>query len=375
MKIGVLTSSRADYGIYLPLLDKLKLDQRFQLEIIAFGMHLQNSQGNTIDQIIKDGFDVIHKVGEMPEKDGVIDISKGYGNMIVSFAEFWSKNKYDVVLALGDRWEMSAAVQASIPFEVKIGHIHGGETTLGATDNIYRHQITLASTYHFTAAEIFSERVSSILGSEKNVHTVGSISLEDIDKLQLPSWDSVKEGFDISFDDFILVTFHPESVGAVMNMHYASVISDVLKILVKENNVLVTKANSDAMGSLFNDSFQQLHEEYPQKLKLVSALGKLNYFKAMDKCDFMLGNTSSGIIEAASFGKYVVNVGDRQKGRLRSNNVEDVRFKKEEILKAISNITIRGSFRGTNMYDTQGTTEAIIKIISRNERLSRTFNQ
>ena len=369
MKIGILTSSRADYGIYHPLLEKLKFDERFQLEIIAFGMHLQNSQGNTIDQIIKDGFEVIHKIGEMPESDGVIDISKGYGNMIVSFAEFWSKNKYDVVLALGDRWEMSAAVQASIPFEVKIGHIHGGETTLGATDNIYRHQITVASTYHFTAAEIFSERVSSILGSDKNVHTVGSISLEDIDKLQLPSWDSVKEGFDISFDDFILVTFHPESVGAFMNKHYASVISDVLKILVKENNVLVTKANSDAMGSLFNDCFQQLHEEYPQKLKLVSALGKHNYFKAMDKCDFMLGNTSSGIIEAASFGKYVVNVGDRQKGRLRNDNVIDSPFDVEEVLVSINSITERKHYRGLNKYVRLATSDKIIKIITQDEGL------
>ena len=375
MKIGVLTSSRADYGIYLPLLKKLEFDQRFQLEVIAFGMHLQKSQGNTLNQITKEGFEVIHKVGEMPENDRVIDVSKGYGNLVVSFAEFWSGNKYDVVLALGDRWEMSAADQASIPFEVKIGHIHGGETTLGAIDNIYRHQITLASTYHFTAAKVFSERVISILGSNKNVHTVGSISLENIDNLSLPSWDSIKESFEIPFDDFILVTFHPESVGASMNKHYASVISEVIKTLVKEYNILVTMANSDAMGSLFNDCFQQLQEEYPQKLKLVSALGKFNYFKAMEKCDFMLGNTSSGIIEAASFGKYVINVGNRQKGRLRSNNVEDVRFKKEEILKAISNITVRGSFRGTNMYNTQGTTEAIIKIISRNERLSRTFNQ
>ena len=367
MKIGVLTSSRADYGIYLPLLDKLKLDQRFQLEIIAFGMHLQNSQGNTIDQIILDGFDVIHKVGEMPEKDGVIDISKGYGNMIISFAEFWSKNKYDVVLALGDRWEMSAAVQASIPFELKIGHIHGGETTLGATDNIYRHQITLASTYHFTAAEVFSERVSSILGSDKNVHTVGSISLEDIDKLQLPSWDSVKERFDISFDDFILVTFHPESVGAFMNKHYASVISDVLKKLIQEHNILITKANSDVIGSLFNHCFQQLQEEYPRKIKLVSAMGKLNYFKAMEKCDFMLGNTSSGIIEAASFGKYVVNVGDRQKGRLRNENIVDVHFSSEEILLAINKCTLElGSFLGTNQYVTPGTVNAIIdKILNK----------
>ena len=172
MKIGILTSSRADYGIYLPLLEKLKVHKRFHLEIIVFGMHLQSSQGNTVDEISNDGYNVIHKVGVMPEKDRVIDISKGYGNLVVDFAAFWSQNNFDVVFALGDRWEMSAAVQASIPFELKIAHIHGGETTLGATDNIYRHQITLASTYHFTAAEAFSDRVISILGSNKNVHTV-----------------------------------------------------------------------------------------------------------------------------------------------------------------------------------------------------------
>ena len=369
MKIGVLTSSRADYGIYLPLLDKLKYDKRFQLEIIVFGMHLQKSQGYTIDQIIKDSFEVIHKVGEMPESDGVIDISKGYGNMIVAFAEFWSKNKYDVVLALGDRWEMSAAVQASIPFEVKIGHIHGGETTLGATDNIYRHQITLASTFHFTAAEAFSERVISIMGSDKNVHTVGSISLEDIEQVQLPNWNSVKEEFNIPFDDFILVTFHPESVGSSMNKHYTSVISDVLEVLIKKHNVLVTKANSDAMGSLFNDSFQQLQEEYPKKIKLVSVLGKLNYFKSMENCEFMIGNTSSGIIEAASFGKYVVNVGDRQKGRLRNDNIHDVQFNCEEILVATKGVAERKQYCGENKYIRGASSDTIIKIITQNEGL------
>jgi len=369
MKIGVLTSSRADYGIYLPLLDKLKFDQRFQLEIIAFGMHLQKSQGNTINQIIKGGFKVIHKVGEMPESDGVIDISKGYGNMIVSFAEFWSKNKYDVVLALGDRWEMSAAIQASIPFEVKIGHIHGGETTLGATDNIYRHQITLASTFHFTAAEVFSERVTSILGSDKNVHTVGSISLEDINQLQLPSWDSVKEKFDIPFDDFILVTFHPESMGASKNEDYAKVAFKVLEELCKQHNVLITGANSDAMGSLFNMQFKRLQEQHSEKIKLVSALGKLNYFKAMQQCTFMLGNTSSGIIEAASFRKWVINVGDRQKGRLRNDNVLDVPFESERILEAITRISKLDAYDGGNRYVKERSTDMIIKIISRDARV------
>ncbi len=174
---------------------------------------------------------------------------------------------FDLVFAVGDRWEMSAAVQASIPFELKkISHIHGGET-LGATDNIYRHQITLASTFHFTAAEAFSERVISILGSDKNVYTVGSISLENIDKLELPNWDSVKNRFDIPFDDFILVTFHPESVGVSKNKSYADIIFDVLKTLSQNYNILVTKANSDAMGSLFNNCFQRLSRNVSQEIK------------------------------------------------------------------------------------------------------------
>jgi len=369
MKIGVLTSSRADYGIYLPLLDKLKFDQKFQLEIIAFGMHLQDSQGKTIDQIIKDGFNVIHKVGEMPLSDGVVDVSKGYGNLVIDFAEFWSHNKFDLVLALGDRWEMSAAVQASIPFEVKIGHIHGGETTLGATDNIYRHQITLASTFHFTAAEVFSKRVISILGSNKNVHTVGSISLEDLDKLRLPSWDTVMDRFDIPFNDFVLVTFHPESVGASRNEDYAKIAFKVLEELSKQHNVLITGANSDAMGSLFNMQFKRLEEQHPKKIKLVSALGKLNYFKAMQQCTFMLGNTSSGIIEAASFRKWVINVGDRQKERLRSDNVLDIPFESEKIFEAITSLSKLGAYGGVNRYVKERTTDMIIEIISKDARL------
>ncbi|MDA9792182.1 UDP-N-acetylglucosamine 2-epimerase [Schleiferiaceae bacterium] len=369
MKIGVLTSSRADYGIYHSLLAKMKDDERFQVEIIAFGMHLQDSQGKTIDQIIKDGFDVIHNVGEMPKSDGIVDVSKGYGNLVVDFAEFWSQNKFDLVFALGDRWEMSAAVQASIPFEVKIGHIHGGETTLGATDNIYRHQITLASTYHFTATEVFSERVISMLGSDKNVHTVGSISLEDIDKLRLPSWDVVMDIFDIPFNDFVLVTFHPESVGASRNEDYALIAFKVLEELVKQHNILITGANSDAMGSLYNMQFERLQEQNPEKIKIVSALGKFNYFKAMRQCTFMLGNTSSGIIEAASFAKYVVNVGDRQKGRLRSDNVFDSPFESDKILEAINYLSKLDAYDGGNRYVKERTTDMIIKIISQDARL------
>ena len=143
IKIGVLTSSRADYGIYKPLLEKLSRDNRFNLIIIAFGMHLQKHHGFTISEIRRDNFGAIHTVLGMPDKDSPIEISKGYGALIINFSEYWSLNKFDHVFALGDRFEMSAAVQAGIPFEVNFSHIHGGETTLGAIDNIYRHQIKL----------------------------------------------------------------------------------------------------------------------------------------------------------------------------------------------------------------------------------------
>ena len=369
MKVGVLTSSRADYGIYQPLLTKLKADARFNMEIIAFGMHLQKKQGNTIEDIRKDDYSKIHLVGAMPENDNVFDIAYGYGTLLSDFAHFWNQHSFDLIFALGDRWEMSAAVQSSIPYELKIAHVHGGETTLGATDNIYRHQISLAAHYHFTAAESFSERVKFLIDKNDGVHTVGSISLEDLKSYELPDWSEVKEHFNIPFDEFILVTFHPESVGSSMNEYYAKLTYAVLEELSMRHNILITAANSDVMGSLFNQQFELLEEQHPEKIKLVSALGKLNYFKAMQQCSFMLGNTSSGIVEAASFRKWVINVGDRQKGRLRNENVIDAKFETEEILHAVSQVGNRDDYKGENKYVMPGTTDTIIKIISQDARL------
>ena len=369
MKIGILTSSRADYGIYQPLLKKLKADARFKMEIIAFGMHLLKEQGNTIEDIRKDDYPEIHLVGAMPKNDKIFDIAYGYGALLSDFAHFWKQYNFDLIFALGDRWEMAAAVQSSIPYELKIAHVHGGETTLGATDNIYRHQISLAAHYHFTAAEPFSARVKSLVDKNDGVYTVGSISLEDLKILELPDWSEVKVHFNIPFDEFILVTFHPESVGSSMNEYYAKLTYGVLEELSKRHNILITAANSDVMGSLFNQQFELLQEQHPKKIKLVSALGKLNYFKAMQQCSFMLGNTSSGIVEAASFKKWVLNVGDRQKGRLRNENVIDVPFETEKILHAVSQVGNRDDYKGDNKYVMPGTTDNIIKIISHDARL------
>lgn len=360
MRIGVLTSSRADYGIYRPLLQKLSEDSRFDLSIIAFGMHLVERHGNTVLEIEKDDLGEVYKIHGMPEGDSRLEIINGYGELVKNFGEFWSVSDFDCVIALGDRWEMSAAIQATIPFELKVAHIHGGETTLGATDNIYRHQISLASSIHFTAAELFSERVKELTQSKENVHTVGSISLEGLNNIELPSWEAVKEQFSIPFDQFILVTIHPESVNADSNAELANTSFEALSEISKEFPLLITKANADVMGTLFNNRFENLADQNPEKVKVVASLGKLNYFSAMRHCMFLLGNTSSGIIEAASFKKWVLNLGDRQKGRLQSGNIINVPFDKNEILEAVTLLSNKTPFEGENKYVSNHTTDKIL---------------
>jgi GDP/UDP-N,N'-diacetylbacillosamine 2-epimerase (hydrolysing) len=158
----------------------MKSDSFFEIEIIAFGTHLSKSHGFTLNEIQKDGYNVIYEISSLISNDDEESISTSYGLTILKFADFWTRHKYDLVFCLGDRFEMSAAVQAGIPFGVKYAHLHGGETTLGAIDNIYRHQITLASKYHFAATDIFRNKIIDLLGSSGGVFSVGALSLNDI---------------------------------------------------------------------------------------------------------------------------------------------------------------------------------------------------
>ena len=361
MKIGVLTSSRADYGIYKLLLSKLSKDDRFDLSIIVFGMHLQKQYGNTIKEIESDGFGVIHKVQAMPINDMPVDISIGYGKLIIEFSNYWNDNQFDYVLALGDRFEMSAAVQAGIPFGVLFAHLHGGETTLGAIDNIYRHQITLASKIHFVATDIYRDKVIDIVGDSSKVFNVGALSIDGFNDLMLPDWNDVRVKFGIPDKPFILVTFHPETIQIARNELYSSIVFETLEELCQANQIVITLSNADTMGKYYRDMAYMLKKKHSDSITLVDSFGKENYFSAMNSSKFLLGNTSSGILEAASFGKFVINVGKRQEGRLRSANVFDVNFIKEEIINCVKKIEKNSVYKGGNKYFKPGTADNIIK--------------
>lgn len=360
MKLAVLTSSRADFGIYLPLLLKIKNDSRFNLEIIAFGTHLSKYHGYTIDQIKLHEFKKIHEISTLLTNDNEEAISTAYGLTVLKFADFWAKNTYDWVLCLGDRFEMAAAVQAGIPFGVKFAHLHGGETTLGAIDNIYRHQITLASRMHFPATDSFSERISAIINSNDKVYTVGSLSIEAVKELPIPQEDEFRRQYGIT-QPFVLLTFHPETVSPEKNNVLAGEMKDALNKICKDSYLVITMPNADTFGTIFRKALIELKENNPDRIMLIENFGKLNYFAAMTYCKYLIGNTSSGIIEAASFGKYVVNVGDRQKGRAQSANIFDVEFESSKIIQAASLAERKDKYNGNNIYYREGSANLIIK--------------
>lgn len=365
MKIGILTSSRADFGIYLPLLQKMKSDSFFEIEIIAFGTHLSKFHGYTILEIEKENFTKIHKISALVSNDDAQSIVTSYGITVLKFADFWSQNSFDLVFCLGDRFEMSAAVQASIPFNVKIAHIHGGETTLGAIDNIYRHQITLASQLHFTSTTIYRNKIASLTGSEANIFEVGSLSLDQIQNFVPINKDEFQTNFNISNRDFALVTFHPETVEVAANEKYADEMKKALQEISGFLNIVITMPNADTLGSVFRKKIEGLKTENPEKVVLIENFGKLNYFSAMHYSKILIGNTSSGILEAASFKKYVINVGNRQKGRAQSSNVLDIDFCAKNIVSQTKKALNLGVFEGENIYFQEQAAMAVINIIKK----------
>ena len=365
MTIAVLTSSRADYGIYRPLLQALKDDAFFQTIIIAFGTHLSHNHGYTFSDIEKDGFEVEYALQNQLEGENPEDITNCIGKTTTQFAILWKKlkEKSDLIICLGDRYEMFAAVQASIPFQIPVAHIHGGETTLGAIDNIFRHCLSLMSKYHFSATEIYSKKIQEMIGSTENIYTVGALGLDNIKKIQLLSIEDFLKTYQIDMiKPTILLTFHPETVNFEKNKAFAQEICQVIEETKHKYQYVITMPNADTMGNTIRNIFTE-YAQNKSEIKLIENFGTKGYFSCINLCSFLLGNTSSGIIEAASFKKYVINIGDRQKGRLCSENTFQANINKLEILEAIKNIETLPEYKGSNIYGDGATTQKIINLL------------
>jgi GDP/UDP-N,N'-diacetylbacillosamine 2-epimerase (hydrolysing) len=359
MEIAILTSSRSDFGFYKPLLNVLKTQSEIKYKLVVFGTHISKKHGYTLNEIKDSGYTSISEVKIKPKGDKAKDITKTIGETHIKFAEFWENNPFDLILCIGDRYEMFAAVSASIPFNIPIAHISGGEETLGAIDNIYRNSLSLMANYHFTNTQKNAERVAQILGSSKNVYHTGSLAVDNINETKFYISDEFKSMFHFDINEpFVLFTFHPETVNYRMNQEYARVIKDTLSDFT--TNVLVTMPNADTMGGLIREALHYVAHKN-KNIFLIESLGSKGYYTALKRCIFVLGNSSSGIVEAASFSKYVINLGNRQLGREHSNNVIHCGINKDEIFKAIQKIEKLPQLGCINIY---GDGKASVRILN-----------
>ncbi len=364
MEIAILTSSRADFGFYKPLLNRLNKQKSIKAKLVVFGTHLSKKHGYTIDDIRNSGYKIFSEIDVIPAGDKPQDISKLIGKAHLKFGEFWKQNKFDLILCLGDRYEMFGAVSASVPFNIHVVHISGGEETLGAIDNIYRHSLSLIAKYHFTNTKKNAERVKQIKNSSKNIYHTGSMAVDNINATELYNAKNFQKKFNFNIaEPFILFTFHPETVNYANNESYSSIIKETLLSL--NTNVLVTMPNADTMGDVIR---KQLHEAATEnkRIHLFESLGSKGYYTALKNCDFVLGNSSSGIVEAASFGKYVIDLGSRQQGRETGKNVIQCKINKDKILIAVKQLRVLPKFSTKNIYgdgDASGKIFALLKKI------------
>lgn len=362
MKIALISCGRSDYSIYLPLMKKLTSDKYFDLDVIAFGTHVSRFYNRTVDKFYEDGFNVTYEIESIVLGDSSEAISSSMGLTMIKFSSIWAKEDYDLIMVLGDRYEMFSAIASSVPFNIPVVHLHGGETTLGAIDDKFRHCITSMSEIHFASTDKHKARIIEIIGTEENVYNVGAPALDNLNDIALLSKEDFKKEWDIDLSrPTVLTTFHPETVALEKNESYVKELIRAIDHIDKQ--FVITLPNNDTMGTMIRQYLTEYAQSHPDKCHLVEVLGTVGYYSCMKHCDYLLGNTSSGIIEAASFNKYVINLGDRQKGRDSGGNVFHVKVDHKAILDAAEKIENMSAFEENNIYGDGTATGKIIKAL------------
>jgi len=363
-KICVVTGTRAEYGLFYPIMKKIQLSKKLELQLVATTMHLSEEFGCTYKQIEEDGFIIDKKIENLIASDTKSSIAKSTGLVIMLLAEAFNHLQPDLVLILGDRFETHGAATTAMLMNIPIAHIHGGEITEGAVDEQIRHSITKMSYLHFTSTEIYRNRVIQLGENSTRVFNTGAPGIDNIVSMDLLS----KEALEIELSWKInsptaLFTYHSETLSSA---NVKEDIKNILTIIQQSNiNVLFTYANADDGGRIINQAIEKVVNTNNKKYFVAKNLGQLKYLSAMRHIDLLIGNTSSGIIEAASFQKPVINIGNRQKGRLQSNNVINCTIEQltKAIPKALSSKFREYTMNVINVYGNGDTSCKIVNIL------------
>ena len=334
-KICVVTGTRAEYGLLYWLMKRLKNDPEVTLQIVATGMHLSPEFGLTVQQIEKDDFFINEKVEMLLSGDTPTAITKSIGLGVISFADAFNRLAPDTIVVLGDRFEIFAAAQAAMIMRIPIAHIHGGELTEGLIDDPIRHSITKMSHIHFTATEEYKKRVIQMGEQPSTVYNVGTLGLEGIKNLTLLNKEDLSKSIGFSLNKYFLVTLHPTTLENSTAKKQIQVLLDALNEF-PEYQVIFTKTNADTDGRVINQYIENYVKENSEKACVFDSLGQLRYLSAIQYCDAVIGNSSSGLLEVPFFKKPTVNIGIRQGGRLKAESIIECDFAVNNIIKAIN---------------------------------------
>lgn len=340
--ISILTATRAEYGLLKRLIMKLNQADEFDVRIVVTGAHLSSEFGLTYTEIEKDGFIIDEKIEILLSADSPSAISKSMGMAMISFADYFKNLSPDLLVVLGDRYETLAVALAAMNQRIPIAHLYGGETTEGAVDESIRHAITKLSYLHFTSTELYRKRVIQLGEDPSRVFNVGAMGIENILNEDYLSKKELEKDLKINLEKpYGVVTFHP------VTLEESSAKEQIIALLeackdFSSLNFIFTKANADTDGRIINQIIDEYANQYHHIYGFTS-LGLKRYLSALKYCSVVMGNSSSGLLEAPSFKVPTINIGDRQKGRLQADSVINCKATKKEITEAL-NLALSESF-------------------------------
>ncbi len=367
IKICVVTGTRAEYGLLYWTIKAIQANSKSQLSLCVTGMHLSPEFGLTYQQIEEDGFEIDGKVEMLLSSDTSIGITKSMGLGLISFADFYERTKPDWVLVLGDRYEILTAVTAAMIAKIPIAHCHGGEATEGLIDEAIRHSITKMAHLHFTSTEEYRQRVIQLGEQPDSVHNTGALGIENINKLALLNKKDFQKSINFNLSEInFLVTFHPVTLEN-------SSAEDQFKVLLDSldqfpiANLIFTKPNADHNGRILNNLIDSYVNTNYLRAIAFNSLGQLRYLSAIEHCQVVIGNSSSGLIEVPSFKKPTINIGDRQRGRIEAESVITCEPNKKSVVESIQ-LALSSSFQEkirqmTNPYGEENSSSKILKTI------------
>lgn len=379
-RICVLTGTRAEYGLLYWVIRRIAEDFDLELQLLVTGMHLSPEFGLTVNEITKDGITIAERVEMLLSSDSAVGIAKSMGLGTIGFADAFDRLKPDLLVVLGDRFEVLAAAQAAMIARIPIAHLHGGELTEGLIDEAIRHAVTKMAHLHFVATDVYARRVIQMGEDPARVFVVGTPGLDHLETLDWMSKDELAEDLDLPIGSrFFLVTYHP----VTLEGSPARAMGELLAALngFPEASVLITYPNADTEGRTLIGMIDDYCARSGGRVRGVVSLGQRRYLSAMRAADVVIGNSSSGLTEAPALGKPTVNLGDRQRGRLKSESVIDCGETSEEIGDAI-NRALSPAFQRQiatfkPVYGTSGASQRIVETIKHVELdglLKKRFN-